>query len=306
MKKHLANSFGSPLPLLLPRFWSQNNLWPLLSVCLLWCLAACTSAKPGDEVLVEFGDSQLLREEVDLFTPEGLDAADSTRYADQYIEQWVALQAMRAEGQKEVSDQDQRLRYQVARYRDQVIVQLFTEKLVEERPDVLKVSDADVVGYYSRHTQNFVAASNWYQYFYAKTTQQGQYKVVNMMRGNTQGDLDELKSWARENAVSWKLDSTYSTEEDLLRLADGFYFGDITRAVINTVYPYAHTEEGVQHYDFFRMLAVVKAGEQLPLSLCKDRIAQIIRSERKNALIDETRSILVQQAKSSGKVKDFR
>ncbi|MDP5171451.1 MAG: hypothetical protein NWR72_14495 [Bacteroidia bacterium] len=279
----------------------------LLCVCLLGSIAACTGgATPGDEVLVTFGEAELLREEVDLFTPEGQSPEDSARYADQYIEQWIAIQAMATDAKTEVSQRDSKFQYQMARYRDQLISQMFTEKLVEEQPGILDVTPSEVKGYYDRQQSNFVAEANWYQFFYVKTALSGQYRVVNLMRSGNQQDMDELKSWARDNAVSWKLDSAYLPESELLALKDGYYYGDITRAAINTVYPYAHEEEGGRKYDFLRILNVVKAGDILPLSLVSDRIAQVIRNERKNALVDETKAMLVNQAKQTGKVTDFR
>lgn len=283
------------------------NLLNLLCVCILGSLASCTDGStPGDEVLVTFGEEELLREEVDLFTPEGLSTADSAKYADQYVAQWIEVQAMAHEARSEVSVEDVRLRYKVARYRDQLISQMFTEKLVAERPELQSVSLNEIEGYYQRNLQNFLATENYYQYFYAKTRLNGQYRIVNLLRSDNSADIDEVKSWARENAVTWKLDSTWLPERELLRLADGYYFGDITRAAINTVYPYAHDEEYVRHYDFLRILDVVKIGEQLPLPLCQDKIAQIILNERKNALVEETQAILVNQAKKSGIVTDYR
>lgn len=285
----------------------RYNLLNLLCVCILGSLASCNGgATPGDEVLVTFGEEELLREEVDLFTPDGLSSADSIKYADQYVNQWIQIQAMAAEARSEVSSKDASLRYKMARYRDQLVSQMFAEKLVAERPELQSVSAEEIEGYYQRHLENFQAVENFYQYFYLKTTLAGQYRIVNLLRSDEPEDLDEVKSWARENAVTWKLDSTWLPEAELLRYADGYYFGDITRAYVNTVYPYAHDEEGVKHYDFLRILAVVKSGEQLPLSLCENKIAQIILNERKNALVEETQAILVNQAKKSGAVTDYR
>lgn len=297
MRKLSENSSGN----------RRANLQILLVVCLVGSLTACTGGStPGDEVLVKYGDEELLREEVDLFTPEGLTGADSARFADQYVDQWITIQAMSAEASGEVNSREASLRYKMARYRDQLVSQMFTEQLIAERPDILQVSDTDIEGYYQRHLENFKAEENYYQYFYLKTELSGQYRIVNQLRTSDPAVIDELKAWARENAVTWKLDSTYLPETELVKLGEGYYFGDITRAYTGTVYPYAHDEGEIKYYDFLRVLAVVKSGEQLPLSLCREKIAQIIRNERKNALVDETQAILVNQARKTGIVTDYR
>lgn len=270
-------------------------------------MTACNGGStPGDEVLVKFGDKELLREEVDLFTPDGLSGKDSVRFADQYVDQWIEIQAMSAEASGEVDSREASIRYKVARYRDQVVSQMFTEKLIAERPDILRVSEADVEGYYQRHLDNFIAHTSFYQYFYLKTELSGQYRVVNQLQSADPATLDELEEWAREHAVTWKLDSSYLPETELLKLSDGYYLGDITRAYPGTVYPYAHDEGEVRYFDFLRILDVINTGEQLPLSVCQEKIAQIIRNERKHALVEETQAILVNQARKTGAVTDYR
>ncbi len=285
----------------------RTNLFPLLIVCLMGSMTACAGdSTPGDEVLVKFGEVELLREEVDLFTPDGLSAEDSTRYADQYVDHWISLQAMAREAATEVSGRDRDLQYKMARYKDQLISQMFAEKLASERPELYEVTDGEIEGYYNRHIENFVAETNYYQYFYLKTALNGQYQISGQMKSSSQEDIDALRAWARDNAVSWKLDSTYRPEADLLKRSDGYYFGDITRAYINTVYPYAHEEEETRYYDFLRILDKVNTGESLPLSLCRQKIAQIIRNERKNAYVEETRAILVSQSEKNGVLTDYR
>ncbi len=283
------------------------NLLLWVCVCLLGSGSACAGGEAaGDDVIASFEGVDLLREEVDLFTPDGISPEDSITYANQYVEQWMALQAMAAEATTEVSEREARFRYQMARYRDQLITQLFTEKLVEERPEMLEVSPSDIEGYYSRNRNNFISSTDWFQFFYVKTPLSGQYQVVNQMQSRNESDLDQLRSWARDNAVSWKLDSTWQPATEFLKLREGFYFGDIARVPLNTVYPYSHNEGDTRYYDFLRILQVVREGEVLPLSLCQEQIVQIIRNERKNALIEETKNILLKQAQQSGKMKDYR
>ena len=114
--------------------------------------------------------------------------------------------------------------------------------------------------------------------------------------------IDELIEWAVDNSKEYKLDSAYVGETELERLQPGFYFGNIRRASRTTLYPYQHQEGDTTYYDFFRMLNVIKEGDLMPISLCRDRIITIIRNQRKNALIEQTKANLLQQAEDANKI----
>ncbi|MDX2249057.1 MAG: hypothetical protein SF052_19875 [Bacteroidia bacterium] len=273
-------------------------------VLLLITLNACGgSAGPGKgDVIARFNKELLLREEVDYFTPDTLKGEDSIKYAQKYIEEWVRTQVIAEEAMREVDDLETKVDYKLKMYEKKLMENEFAAWLIQEKPDLLVVSDAEIRNYYNKYPDKFIAQEEYFQYFYISTKIERQYQLVNDMKTDDPQKIKELISWSATNAADFRLDSTYVPGVELDRIAKGFYFGNIRKASESTVYPYAHTEGETTFYDFFRLLDVINPGEQLPLSLCRDRIINIILNQRKNTLVDQTESNLIQQAKAAGKV----
>lgn len=280
------------------------NLSRVCIVLLLWTFAACqNNAGPGKgDVIARFDKELLLREEVDYFTPDTLKGDDSIKYAKQYIEEWVRTQAIASAAIREVDDLENKVGYKLKTYEKKLMETEFAAWLIQEKPELLIVSDAEIRNYYNKYPDKFVSREEYYQYFFISTKLERQYQLVNEMKTTDPQKIKELISWSATNAADFRLDSTYVPGVELDRIAKGFYFGNIRKASESTVYPYAHTEGETTYYDFFRLLDVINPGDQLPLSLCRDRIINIILNQRKNTLVDQTESNLIQQAKAAGKV----
>ncbi|MEZ4777498.1 MAG: hypothetical protein R3D00_30255 [Bacteroidia bacterium] len=286
---------------------SNNTRYNLSQVCivlLLLTFAACqNNTGPGKgDVIARFDNELLLREEVDYFTPDTLKGEDSIKYAKQYIEEWVRSQTIASAALREVDDLENKVNYKLKTYEKKLMETEFAAWLIQEKPELLIVSDAEIRNYYNKYPDKFVSKQEYYQYFYISTKLERQYQLVNEMKTTDPQKIKELITWSATNAADFRLDSTYVPGVELDRISKGFYFGNIRKASESTVYPYAHTEDETTYYDFFRLLDVINPGDQLPLSLCRDRIINIILNQRKNTLVDQTESNLIQQAKAAGKV----
>ena len=284
-----------------------NNLFFFATVLLLYGIMGCKSnGVPGKEdVVARFGGEELLREEVDFFTPADTSPDDSTRYADQYVEKWIKLMAIKEEAENEVGDLSEKMKFKLKQYEYQLIANEFTSWLMDEKGDK-EVSEEEIRNHFNKYPEKFISSTNYYQYFYIKTEKSGQYKVVSMMRSSEQEKIDELKAWAKENAIEYRLDSSWVTEPEIDRISDGFYFGNIKRASKRTVYPYSHKEDGKTFYDYYRLIDVIEEGDQLPLSLCRNRIINSILSQTRQTLINQTEANLVKSAKDSRKAQIFK
>ncbi|MEM7659241.1 MAG: hypothetical protein AAF399_24180 [Bacteroidota bacterium] len=255
------------------------------------------------QVVASFGDKDLYTEDLNAFLPDSLRGEDSTRAVGGFIDAWVKREAIAQQAMGEMGPVAAEIEARVDAYRQALIENEYAQLLIDQHSEKFIVSESDIENYYNKYPEKFVARTNFYQYFYVKTAKAYQYRVVTLMRSNEEEKRQELIEWSTENASVYKLDSAYVTEETLMSVSDGFQqFGDIRRASKTTPYPYYHREEGVTYYDFFRMLDEIKPGEQLPLSLCRDQIINIIRNQRKEALIDQSTANLVQQAKLAKQV----
>lgn len=286
----------------------RYNLRPLLSVLILtvWygCAGSLGSGEEGAPVATYADGTYLYRSELEAFMPDSLSPGDSARIAGQYIDQWVRQQVIAEQARTQIPDLDQQLRYRLRAYEQSLVEQAYTTHLVEQRPDLQQVPEAEIRQYYEAHPEKFIARTDYYQFFYLETPNPNQqYKVVNLIRSSEPEKIAELLEWCQENASAYKLDSSYLEAGALEPLSEGFYYGNLARASRTTPYPYTRVVGDTTYLRVFRMLETIEPGDRLPLSLCEERIATILRNQRKRDLIETEVSKLVQQAKLAGKVK---
>lgn len=277
----------------------------LLIVLLVGGTLACNGPRENKErgdVIARYQDAVLYQDDLNHFLTDSITGDDSIRFAGQFIREWLRGQAISETASQEIPGLENKLATQVERYKQSLIEHEYTQWLISQNDDKFEVSELEIINHYNKFHQNFISRAPYYQYFYLKTPKSKQYKVATQMRSPEQSDIDELIEWAVDNAAEYKLDSTYVGETEIDRLSDGFYFGNIRRASKTTMYPYQHNEGDTTYYDFFRMLDVIDEGDLMPLSLCRDRIITIIRNQRKNALIEQTKSNLLQQAEAANKI----
>lgn len=289
-----------------PNYSSKNNHFVFALVCLILMGWGCKwGEQPLDrgQVVASFGKQNLYTEDLRAFLPDSLNGEDSTRSVERFVDAWIRREAIAQQAKLEAGQAAAEIEARVDAYRQALMAHEYAQLLISQNSEKFIVSESDIENYYNKYPEKFVARTNYYQYFYVKTAKAYQYRVVTLMRSKEEEKRQELIEWSTENASVYKLDSAFVTEEALMSVADGFQqFGDIRRASKSTPYPYYHKENGVTYYDFFRMLDDIKPGEQLPLSLCRDQIINIIRNQRKEALIDQTTATLVQQAKLAKQV----
>lgn len=295
-------------------FLNRSNLLALCCLCLLSGLG-CGGDEPmadGPKVAT-YQDRNLHLGEVRFHLPDSMATEDSLRLAEKYVQSWIESQAVREKAERVMPDLESRIRYRLQAYERSLIEQEYARYVLAQNEDKLKVSEAEVRTYYEENPEKFKSRTSYYQFFYIKTELSGQYKVGNLLRSNDTEKIQELMTWASENAVEYKLDSTYLEAAELERIGEGYYFGDIKRASRGTVYPYGHREkkaaegeeetETVMYYDFFKMIDVIEPGELLPLDMVRQRIELLMRNKRKQTLIDQHFKDLARQVQAGGQAQ---
>lgn len=280
------------------------NLCFALCLCLTAIFGiSCGSDSSRDEgnPVLSHGGNTLYEREVAYFLPDSLNAEDSVRLTQQYLDEWLQGQVVKTEAQRVIPDLEERIDYLLRAYERSIIEHEYVQWLTQEEPNGLNVSEAEILTYYQENPGKFQSNETYYQYFYVETKLSGQYKVVNLIRSDDPERIQELLVWCQENATEYKLDSSYVNDAGIERISPGFYHGPIRKAALNTAFAYGHKEGGEQFWDFFYLISVIKEGEMLPLSMCRDRILRTLRNQRKKDFIERHLSGLVQQAKAAQK-----
>ncbi|MCI4671122.1 MAG: hypothetical protein MRZ79_23490 [Bacteroidia bacterium] len=293
MKKLSPNYLNKPYNLL--------ATLAVLSTVILFNGCESSDAGKTSEIVATFGDKELRVDQINHFLPAYNSLEDSAKYAQQVVRRWLKQQVIQEAALKAVPDLEAQVAPQLENYKSTLLEQHFAKWLVDSHPEKFEVSESDIKNYYNKFSEKFISEANFYQFFYIKTTKAAQYWIINSLKEGDAAEIQRLIEWCNKDAETYKMDSTYRKEGELLDLSQGYYFGNIRRASINYVYPYQQQEGDVISYCFFKMLDVVKEGEVLPLIMVRDEIEVIIQNQRKQALIDATISRLVEEARATNR-----
>ncbi|MDX2283849.1 MAG: hypothetical protein NW241_06785 [Bacteroidia bacterium] len=265
-------------------------------------LSACSRQPAGDDVVASYAGQKLLRAEVDHFLPDSVQGADSARLAAEYISQWTALRAVAEKAALQIPDLDAELQHDLDLYRLRLAEEAYFKRLASQNAARFEPGEADIRSLYEQERVRFTADANYYRCLYVKTSKPNQFRIVSLMRNPDAAALQELAGWAQTHAEEFRLDSSYIDDRELDRIGAGFP-GNIRNASAGTPYPYTTRTDSTAWQHIFCMQEVVKAGSPMPLALCRDRIAGILRNQRVQAYVEQHKAGLVREAQAAGKIR---
>ncbi len=288
----------------------SNNLFTyrLLLLCLLVFLVSCKQSVDDarHDIIAIYDDDELSRAELEHFLPQGISALDSAGFAKTYIDEWIQMRAIISQARESIPDLEEKIQYKLKSYEGQLITYEYAEWLISPTRMDTVVPEAEIREYYEQFPEKFVSRGNYFQYFHIMTEKRNQYRAVTLMRSENPAQIEELLEWAKENATEYRLDSTFVGDMELERIGQGYNHGNIKRQRLGLIYPYQNKLDGKQFFNYLKMIKIIRAGDQLPLDLCRERIRMIKLNEKKNKIIENAADRLVEAAKSTGKVKILR
>jgi|GEM_PF-2242651 len=293
-------------------FLKQYSLtWLLASILGICCLlsvlyVACSHSdeKLSDKVVARYQNTYLYADEVVASIPLSLSKEDSLANVNRYIKKWLRAQAIREAAEERIRNLDDRIKYQMKDTEDKLIMTELGEWLFsEELNDV--VTYQEIYDYYQQHKTRFISKANNYCFFYVSTLAANRAQIVPLMKSENQRSINQLIEWSNKNAVEYRLDSSYVTDSEIERIGKGFY-GNIKKANKGVVYTYSQEVEGNTFHQFFKLVDLVKKGEQLPLVSRKEQIGARIISQRKYRLLKQFESRLIEDAEESDKIHVYQ
>lgn len=267
-------------------------------------VSLASSCGGGEEspVVASYKDTPLRLRQLEQYIPKGVSEEDSTRYADHYVDQWLKAQAIADVAMQQIPNLEERIEFKVEDYRQKLIMHEFSSRIIRDSLDTL-ITNADIEQYYRSYTDNFIATSSMYSFYYIVCKAENTGDAGSLINSGSAADIEKLVAWARDNALEFKLDSTYTTEAAITEINKG-YFGDLKDAGSGRVVKWSGVIQGQRRRYYFKMLDKIKVGEPLPILLAKERINRILLNERKVNLIEETEKRIVQEARVNNYIKD--
>jgi hypothetical protein len=260
-------------------------------------------AQEGAGVVASYKDRQLTKEMLDHYLPKELAPVDSARVAKAFVGQWLKEQAVMDEAlgyDKRLADE---IEYKVQDYKAKLIMHTYQNRIIDESLDK-NVSKKEILAFYEANKDNFISNEKLYNYFYIVTKQSDNAAAAEWIRSNSAADITKLREWAAENALEYKVDSTYVGEAKIEFVSKGYY-GNLQKTEPGKLIRWNGVIRGEKRYYLFKMIDVVESGAPLTIELCRDKIMDLILNERKVSLIEKNEERILKNARTNNYIHEY-
>jgi len=274
----------------------------MMVLCGLLLLPACSdgliSKNNQSKKIAQVGNRTLYQKDLSKVISEGLGSADSLAIVNGYVEQWIRRSVLVTAAEESVGGQLD-IEALVASYRSSLLISNYEEQYLSQRLDTL-VTATELEEMYQLHKGSFTLASDLYRLHIAAIDAKSR-GLETFYKNWQKGDLAKIKMYVADNAINYKLDSIWISQEVITEyLPEGLFRTKSfkTKAILQK------NQAGIEY--FVKVLDAIDKGEQPPLAYVKEKLTEIILQKRKKALKQKLESDLYRQALASNKIRVYK
>lgn len=274
----------------------------LSALVLTLLLVACDFDQSAQrDWVVRVEDHYLSREELAEAIPTELDAADSTKVADAYINQWIKDQVVLVQAELNLPPEQSDFEQQLRDYRNSLVVYAFEKQLIQQKLDTV-VSEREIERYYENNAQNFELKDYILrvQFLQVPSDAPKLDQVEEWLRSDDPENIFFLEDYGKQYAeIGFFDDQQWLYLDDLLRqipiqLSDKEAFLSSNKFVKFT--------EGNYLY-LLKIIDYQRKDGITPLDLLRKDIRNIIVNKRKREFIMQMRNDLLESAKENNEIE---
>ena len=177
-------------------------------------------SQQGDNVVARVYDKTLTVEDLQKMIPVFNDNADSVVVRQQYIDSWIARQALLHEAENYLSRKDKQFDEEIENYKQSLLIYAYENKKVEELLDK-KVTDEQILQYYEENKTNFKLRQPIVKINYLKfsigTPQINGAKALLFKSDRTEQESEKMKKLAMGAATNIYLSDDWLLYDDILK-----------------------------------------------------------------------------------------
>lgn len=267
--------------------------------CVL-CAAVFTSCSflHDDQVVARAEGKKLYKSEVIKYIPHGLPAEDSMALADQYIRAWAAELIMNAMADKQLTKKEKDVSRELEDYKSSLLKYRYEQRYIADRLDTA-VTDSQIENHYKSNPDLYVLSVPIVKARYLRLPKASSMKddLVKLLPGKKDGDLEMLDSLSRTYADKY---IDYGDEWiDIVALSReyGMDYGTLTGAM-DRGFIDVTDEQGTEHIAY--ITDFMRGGSVAPIEFCREKIREMIVSQRKYALSRALEQDLLDDALKKG------
>ena len=253
----------------------------------------------GRTPLAAVGDAFLYKDEIDLMYATYGQSADSTKFYDDYIEQWATEMLFYEKASENIPATDD-IDKLIEGYRRSLVLSLYQEGLINQHL-IHNISEKEVLDFYENNDALFEIEEPLVRGILLRVPEKASRinKLRNWCVSRKSDDLDELEKYSLVNTVvydnfleEWRTFASLVKQTPLTESQLG------ERLSRNRTIEFK--EKGFVY--FVGVDTIIKQGGRKPLELVESEIRELLVNSRKANFIKEKKRDLYYEAQAEGKV----
>lgn len=263
------------------------------------CRGKETQGSPGDEILLQVGDSVLRLGEVLARMPSGIAGEDSAELFNSIVDAWIQDLLLADLAEETIPDMD-RIDMLVEKYRRQLIISEYRKRVRNSQAE--KVSEQDVRKYYADHADELILENPLVKGIYMKIpdeeAQSG--KTAELMANPTGEAIDRLEKTGLEQALQYDYFMDRWVDWDRIAGQIPYRFFDADAFVEST--PDFSTSYNGSTY-LLHLSDFLHSGERMPYEFAEPKIREILSRMRNDEYERRLLNGLYKRALREGRLK---
>ncbi len=227
----------------------KSNINLLIPFTLSLCFSVSCSLFNKEQSVAKVGKTELTRAELDMRIEQIGTNNDFENAQRQFVNKWVDRELLYQEALQNKFETTQFMEAEIERIRKNMIVNLFLKSQIDS---IIYTSDKEIKDYYTEHSHEFIAESDYFQFVSLKVFDQSFSQQIQKELNNgtdinivhaTSPDLCEIVSSGSDYLPDTILDNLFAAELKKLKTGSNF-----TRVGINNEIYYVklmnHVEKG--------------------------------------------------------------
>jgi hypothetical protein len=288
--------------------WAATRLRALLAVVLGVGLGACGSGETGnggDDVVARAFDKTLGVADLASRIPDDALPEDSIAMAQRIIDTWIREQVLVHQAINSLPEDLQNFDAEIETYRNALLLHRYEELYVSQRLQT-EVSKEEAFAFYELHPElftlnDYVVQAQFFHLPLEEPLKDREIAQLKRLLSSTDSqDLLALETWCLEHQAVFHLDpETWWSLDDLLQEVPlELYRPESQIADRRTI----EFEQNGRRY-FLRFLRHNTKGMPAPFPAVRDRVEELIRHQRRNEILSNLTTELVEGAKEDGDVE---
>jgi hypothetical protein len=156
-------------------------------------LIGCKQDAIDENAVARVNDQYLLKTDLDMAMPSGLDSKDSLLYRNNYIKIWATKELLLEKARINVEDDNGEIEELIRDYRKELLIDRYKKALLQQELDTV-ITEVDIIDYYEANKNVYRLNEDLVQlkYIHFNKDMNDKKNLVKLFKSEASEDLEEL------------------------------------------------------------------------------------------------------------------